>query len=235
MRVAQILYAGLGGHGSVAFPLLDADKEGQWQPLLGFLGIEPLSVAYSENCKERGIPFSYFAAMPGKPWKTWPRIAQWLKASRPDAIVLHSGTALVPCLWHARRQGIPLVVVEHQANALKKRSDWIFSHLAMTLADGVVVLTPDYQQELKFRLGMFYRSGRVHVIPNGINTNRFISICSPVKRARTVRLGMASRFTKTKRHDVLMKMMVKLHRREPEIDWHLSLAGDGERWADFRH
>jgi hypothetical protein len=33
MKVAQIIYSGLGGHGSVAFSLIAADELAQWRPL----------------------------------------------------------------------------------------------------------------------------------------------------------------------------------------------------------
>lgn len=231
MKVAQVLYAGSGGHGSVVFSLLNADKNNEWQSVLGFLGIEPLLPAYAEACKRRSLPFKYFSATAGKPWKTWPEITRWLRDCRPNAIVLHSVTALLPCLWNARWRGVPLVVVEHQANALKRLGEWVFSFLAMLLADKVVLLTPAYEQELKVRLGWFYRPNKVRVIPNGIDTEQYSAQSRPVNAGRLVRLGMAARFTLTKRQDVLVEMMAELRQRAPDINWQLSLAGDGENWA----
>ena len=229
MKVAQFLYSGLGGHGSVAFSLLDADKNHAWQPLLGFLGIEPLLPAYDDACKVRGIQFEYFAATAGQPWKTWPSIARWLKTCSPDVIILHGMSAFPPSYLHARRVGVPLVIVEHQANALKRRSEWFLSCLAMLLADQVVVLTPGYKVELKRSLGVAFQSRKVRVLPNGIDTIRFAPYANPrPSRAQTVRLGMAARFTGNKRHDVLVIMMTVLLRCQPKIDWQLSLAGDGE-------
>ena len=225
--MAQILYSGMGGHGSVAFSLIDADSNANWQPLMGFFGIEPLSPAYAEKCRRRGIPFEYFPALPGKSWRAWPQIFRWLAAARPDEIILHSVTALLPCLLFARKGKTRVVVVEHQPNALKSPSEWVFSRAAMLLADRVIVLTHDYDQEMRKRLGLFYRAKKVQIIPNGIDTSRFGSINHSPNQSGSIRLGMAARFTGTKRQDVLVEMFEELRRREPQIDWRLSLAGDG--------
>jgi glycosyltransferase involved in cell wall biosynthesis len=232
-KVVQIIYSGMGGHGSVAFSLIDADSNGEWNPIMGFFGIEPLSPAYAAICRSRGISYEYFGAHSGKSWRAWPRIFCWLTDTRPEAIVLHSVTALLPCKLYAYLRKAPLIVVEHQANALKRPSEWMFSRLAMLLADRVVVLTPAYNQELKDRLGLFYRAGKVCIIPNGIDLSRFSPHVHSVNRGGSVRLGMAARFTSIKRQDVLIDMMVELRSREPGIEWHLSLAGDGEGWESI--
>jgi len=231
-KVVQIIYSGMGGHGSVAFSLINADLNAQWDPLMGFFGIEPLSPAYAEICQSRGISYEYFGANSGKSWRAWPRIFRWLTDARPEAIVLHSVTALLPCKVYAYVRKAPLIVVEHQANALKRPSEWMFSRLAMLLADRVVVLTPAYNQELKDGLGLFYQAGKVCIIPNGIDLLRFRPRVHSENRGRTVRLGMAARFTGIKRQDVLIDMMAELRRREPGIEWRLSLAGDGEVWEN---
>jgi len=229
--VAQILYSGLGGHGSVAFSLINADTNSQWQPLVGFLGIEPLLPAYADRCEEKGIPYEYFPAIPGKPWRSWPCILQWLNQTQPNAVILHSVTALLPCWWYARTHKAALIVVEHQPNALKKPSEWVVSRLAMWLADAVVVLTPAYRQELQDKLGIFYRHSKIKIIPNGVDLSRYTPVIDSTRHFNTtVRLGMAARFTETKRQDALIRMMVQLRRQQPTIDWHLSLAGNGETW-----
>jgi glycosyltransferase involved in cell wall biosynthesis len=228
LRVAQFLYSGLGGHGSVVFSLLNADIHKQWHPLLGFVGIEPVSAPYINTCVANGVAYKYFEATVGKPWRTWLSIVQWLNSCRPDTILIHSVSLLLPCLLHSYLRGIPLVAIEHQANALKHRREWVFSYLAMLLADKVVLLTPSYKQELKERLGWWFRESKVQVIPNGIDTVRFKPQSRLVNRGElSIRMGMASRFIPGKRQDVLVAMMTELRQREPSIDWQLSLAGDG--------
>lgn len=229
LKVAQIMYSGLGGHGSVAFSLIDADREGDWRPIMGFFGVEPLNPSYLRKCESLDIPYASFLTSRGRSWAAWHEIFRWLWASRPEAVILHSTTALLPCVVYACLVGARLVVVEHQPNALKSRSEWVFSRLSMALGDCVVVLTPAYDRELKEKLGAWHRAGKVRLIPNGVDTSRYAPAAHAKRDARsTVRLGMAARFTRMKRQDALVDALAELRRREPGVNWLLSLAGDGE-------
>ncbi len=231
MKVAQILYSGLGGHGSVAFSLSGADRDKQWQLMMGFFGIEPLSVAYAETCRRQDIPYRYFRVVSGRQWRSWPKVLRWLEENRPETVILHSITALLPCWWYARRNGGRLVAVEHTPNLVKTRNEWVFSVLAMWLADRVVMLTPVYRAEMREALGWWYRDAKVRLIPNGIDTRRFAPVNAPDPETKgKVRLGMAARFVANKRQDSLVAMMDQLRRRRPDIAWELNLAGDGETW-----
>lgn len=232
MHVTQILYSGLGGHGGVAFALTAGDSHGQWRPSMGFLGIEPLLPDYAALCKAEGFPFRYFPATPRKPWRSWGPLYDWLAESRPDAILLHSVSAVIPCAIHARRRGIPLVVVEHQQNALKTRGEWLASGAAMLLADRVVVLTQDYADALKAGLGKLFLEKKVTVIGNGVDTHLFTP--GDHRSEGTARLGMAARFSASKRFDHLIDMMLVLGRKAPHVRWQLSLAGSGDRHEEVR-
>lgn len=233
MKLIQILFSGLGGHGSVAFSLIEADRELRLQHILGFLGTAPLLEDYVAKCEAHSFPYRYIRASARKPWVAWPAVARWLDATRPDAILLHSTSAILPCRWHAWRRRIPLVAIEHTPNAVKTRSEWIASGLTMLLADRVVLLTSQYQAELSDALGPLYRPDKVCIIPNGIDTDIFHPPQQP-RAMREVWLGMAARFSHAKRQEVLVQMMMSLRRLYPEVVWRLSLAGDGERLAPVR-
>lgn len=235
MKVAQILYSGLGGHGSVSFSLIDADKEGKWQPLMGFLGVEALSDTYAKQCKEKSIDYDYISAMQGKPWKSWMTVFSWLKRREPNAIILHSTSALLPCWFYARYRNVPLLVVEHTPNNIKRKGEWMASRLTMQLADSVVLLTPLYREELRKKLGWFYSDKKVHIIPNGIDTDRFIPAeRASRKQSKTVWLGMAARFSDKKRQDALIDMLVLLRKQSTSVDYRLTLAGNGNTWESLR-
>ncbi|MDP2258253.1 MAG: glycosyltransferase family 4 protein [Caulobacter sp.] len=232
MKVLQILYSGLGGHGSVAFSLQAAASAGDhraWRDAMIFLGIEPLLPEYEALCERRGIPHHYVRARAGAPWRSWPGLLAALRETAPDAIILHSVKTILPCWLYARARGIPLIAVEHQANALKTRSEWLASRLLMRLADAVVVLTPDYRDTLRARLGDAWREERVQVIANGIDTDAFAPADTPDGVGLgdgPVTIGMASRLAGNKRHEVLVEAMARL--RDGGGDWRLTLAGDGE-------
>lgn len=233
MRVLQILYSGLGGHGSVAFSLsAAASQEGDWASSLVFLGIEPLLPEYSTQCEARGIAFEYVATRRGRPWRSWWQLYRVIEALRPDAIVLHSVKAILPCRLYASRCGIPLVAVEHQPNDLKQPAEWWVSRLLMRLADAVVVLTPDYRDELARRLGAAFQAEKLHLIPNGIDTQMFAPPqTGPRTIGKPIRVGMAARFSSRKRQELLIEAIEILQQRDGPGSWQLSLAGDGETRA----
>lgn len=233
-RLAQLFYSGLGGHGDVAFGIAEADAGGAFDHVMGFLGIEPLLPAYAERCDRLGIDRTYVRAIAGQPWLGWGKIYAWLKRTRPDFLLLHSPPALLPCLAYARRCRVPLVMVEHQPNVLKRKSEWAATRLGMALADRVVLLTPQYEEEMRARLGRRFRSAKVRVIANGVNTRQFQPAGTRGVGGGGMVVGMAARFTKAKRFDLAIDTLGELIRRRPEIGWRLTLAGDGEEWEPVR-
>lgn len=225
MKLAQILYSGLGGHGSVAFSLAGAAPD-NWRQEMVFFGIEPLLPEYHSTCAARSWGQSYVAVRQGRPWASWRELYRQLSRICPEAIVLHSVKAVLPCWIYAKRNGIPLIAVEHQPNALKKRSEWFVSHMLMRLSDAVVLLTPTYRDELQAALGNAWRDSKVHLIPNGIDINRFEPKDTPALQS-PIRVGMAARFSSHKRQDLIVGAMEILDREQPG-KWRLSLAGDGD-------
>ncbi len=231
MNVLQILYSGLGGHGSVAFALAAAASaagDRGWRTGMVFLGIEPLLPEYEALCAQRTIPRHYIRATAGKPWRSWTGLFAALKAAAPDAIVLHSVKAILPCWLYARGRGLPVVAVEHQTNSLKTRSEWVASALLMLLADTVVVLTPDYRDALKRGLGPFWREDKVALIPNGIDIEAFAPGARRPLDGRPCVVGMAARFSAGKRQDRLVEAAARLRDADGADHWRLTLAGDGE-------
>lgn len=234
MKIAQILYSGLGGHSSVAFSL-SAAAGMHWRSSMIFAGIEPLLPEYARICDERGIRRAHIQMREGRAWAAWPSVHAALTRAAPQVIVLHSVKLILPCWLYAYRHGIPVIAVEHQPNSLKSRSEWWVSHLLMRLADRIVVLTPDYRVALERHLGSMFRSEKVHVIANGIDTTVF----SPAERypvhGQPIRIGMAARFSNTKRQDLLIDALpLLLQDDEPDNRWRLSLAGEGESLEPMR-
>lgn len=173
--------------------------------------------------------------MPGRPYSAWRRLARWLDRQRPDVVLLHSINSILPCRWYAWRRRALLVAVEHTPNAVKSRTEWIASRLSMLLADKVVVLTPEYHRELAEAHGCLFRKHKVVVIPNGIDATVFHPAAGLAEEPAVMRLGMAARFSFSKRQDILVGMMSILKRERPNIKWHLSLAGDGDRFEEVKN
>lgn len=226
MKVAQILYSGLGGHGSVVFSLTGAAC-GRWSHCLGFLGIEPIVPDYHKRCHENRIPYRYFAARAGQPWRRWGALYRWLLSERPNAIINHSTTAIPVCASYSRLYKIPFVHVEHTPIATKSRQEWLGSGVAMALADHVVLLTPQYSELSAKRLGRWMRPEKVTVIPNGLDTGRWRSRPAIKLAGGTVRIGMAARFSRGKDFGLLIRTVAALRAQQPASGWRLTLAGDG--------
>lgn len=227
MKITQILYSGLGGHGSVAFSLACAAGS-RWRNTLIFAGIEPLLPEYARLCDTRGIRRAHIQMRERRAWAAWPSVYAELRRAAPQAIVLHSVKLILPCWLYAHRHGIPLIAVEHQPNTLKSRSEWWVSRLLMRLADRIVLLTPDYRAALERHLGNAFRAEKVRVIPNGIDTNAFTPVARRAEHGQSCHIGMAARFSNTKRQDLLIDALALLLQGDESPRWHLSLAGDGE-------
>ncbi len=233
LKVVQILYSGLGGHGSVAFSIFEGIKSSTYIFIFGFLGIEPLLDAYKNKCKKSGIKHKYFKAIAGYPFYTWPKIIIWLYKEHPDIIILHSVSAIIPVLAYTKITKTPLIFVEHQANSLKKPSAWRISKLGMKFSDKIVYLTETYKNEMKIALSKSFKPEKVHVIPNGIDTQLFIPSKNLILKNKKINIGMAARFTSMRRQDILIECIKKLKKDYSDLDWHLSLAGDGQTFNDI--
>lgn len=226
MKIVQILYSGLGGHGSVAFSLV-AESKGVWKNSMIFFGIEPLLEEYRCRCLADGIEHFYVGAREGRTWLSWRKLYNALKREKPDVILLHSVKTVLPCWLYAIRYGAKLIAVEHQPNDLKKSYEWLVSILLMFLARNVVFLTSEYRNEIKTKLGFLWREKKVKVIPNGIDTNLFSPDESAAQESE-FRIGMAARFADLKRQDLLIEAIAILRNENAPLYWKLSLAGDGD-------
>lgn len=228
MVVAQVTYTGFGGLGSVVFSLISADQVHDHQWHIGFIGDLPLDASYPIRCKQHDADYAAFRSTSGKPYWAWLALTRWLSQVRPDAVICHSINTILACCWHAWRHGARLVAVEHTSNQVKTRSEWIASRLSMLLADRVVVLTEEYRDELRQAHGWLFRQGKVVVIPNGIDTADFHPPVVPRSVGGSmVRLGMAGRFSFSKRQDMLVAVMERLAAWLPGLTVELTFAGDG--------
>jgi glycosyltransferase involved in cell wall biosynthesis len=215
----------------VAFSLVAADvgREHEWR--IGFIGDLPIDPSYPRRCAEYGVAWEAFRSTPGRPYWAWAALARWLARMEPDAILLHSINSVLPARLVAWWRRIPLVAVEHTPNAVKSHSEWAASRLAMLLADRVVLLTPEYRDELARAHGRLFRPAKVVIVSNGMDTERFRPGAAPASGAMAIRLGMAARFSFSKRQDLLVAVLRRLVDRRPDIEWRLCFAGDGDRLA----
>jgi glycosyltransferase involved in cell wall biosynthesis len=222
----QVLYGGLGGHGSVAFSLIQGDRHRRLEHSLLFFGIEEVRPEYAEQCQELGIPYKSIVKQPGLDPDSWRRVWHELRRINPDFLVLHSMSLVPVTLAYERLSASRILYVDHQSNALKARRDWVMTMMASLLGRRLVLLTDVFSDELRSKLGPLLRKEKVFVINNGIDVDRY----SPGGRLRggaEVTISMQSRFNDTKDHVTLVRAFAELVKLRPDYRLKLVLAGDG--------
>jgi len=235
MKITQITYTGFGGLGSVVFSLIGADQAREHEWSIGFIGDQPIDQSYPPRCRQQGVTYAAFQSTPGRPFKAWQMLARWLDEDKPDAIICHSINSILACRWYAWKHRIPLLAVEHTPNQVKTRNEWLASRMSMLVADRVVLLTEKYHEELRSAHGWLFRPAKIAVIPNGIDTREFFPAAHRLPpQGRLIRLGMAARFSFSKRQDLLVQTLALLVELRPDIHFELVLAGDGSELARVR-
>lgn len=232
-KVVQILYGGLGGHASVAFSLIEGDRQKEFEHRLLFFGIEELTAEYRERCDKNGITFQSIVKKGKLPLNDWRKVYKCLSDWQPDVIVLHSTTLIFPMVLFHKLKKCRLIFVEHTPNHIKSRNEWLASRWGMRFADKVVFLTDVYRVEMVKALGAKYRKEKVTVIPNGID----VALFSPDEtgEAQAQRdIGMIGRFSITKNQEELIDCFHQLVSNGQLADWKLHLAGDGTSLAPLK-
>lgn len=235
MKIAQITYSGFGGLGSVVFSLIFADEGNNNDWIIGFLGNQKLDQDYNKLCNELDLSYASFLSKPKNPFTAWVKLYKWLISEKPDAIICHTLNPIIVCRIYAWIFNVPLIGVEHTSNFVKPRNEKITSFLSMIFADRIVVLTKQYFKELRNMHKIFFRSKKVVVIHNGIDLNLFKPSEEKKIQKEEFIIGMAARFTKTKKQDFLINVLEFIHKTDPSINLKLSLAGNGSEFTRVKN
>jgi len=228
LKVLQILYSGLGGHGSVVFSLLEAGVSNvDLKNHIVFYGIENVKNEYKDKCHKLNVPFDSVVKKEGLDMGSYKKVFNILKKEKPDVILLHSVNLIVivylACLFRKTR----IISIEHQANQLKNRKDWIYTYLCMFLAHKVVYLTSSYQEQIKTHLRWLFKSQKSIVIPNGIDIDYF----SPrPKMNGECFCGMLSRLNSLRDHVTLIEAISLLKSKNVK----LLIGGDGPTLGELK-
>lgn len=229
MKIFQISYPGFGGLGSVVFSLISADITSSNSWGIAFIGDQPLDTSYKNRCKDFKLTFITIKSKPGKPYVAWLKLAKWLFKEKPNVIFCHSINSIIPCRLYSWLCNAKLVAVEHTSNQVKTSNEWIASKVSSLIADKIIILTKEYKSELKKESRFFYREHKLHIVPNGIDTELFKKkIRQKNKKSTHVNIGMAARFSFSKRQDLLVKVLEEIISMRTNISIKLYFAGDGD-------
>jgi glycosyltransferase involved in cell wall biosynthesis len=141
--------------------------------------------------------------------------------------------ALMYCLQKLpgiyQKKKYKIIVRETQANHLKTTLQWLTLSVAMQMANKIVCLTTEFNEQIKEKIKWLYRKKKVIVIPNGID----LSIYHPSEKKSDVSvliIGMQSRIINIKDHSTLLKAFaaVKKFTTNTGKKLILKIAGEGE-------
>ena len=225
-KITQVLYSGKGGHGSVVQSLIEGDTEKQFQQQFIYFGIETLDSDYKAFCETNQIPFENILKQKGKHFSSWKLYLKILKRQNPDFIFLHSMTLILPTIWYCWFHKTKCIAVEHQSNQAKRKSEWIWSFLAVIFCSRIVYLTENYQTEVKRNIGILRYYEKAMVIANGIDTEYFKPAIETEKKS-AFKIGMASRINSLRDHQTLIQAFEKLNHETLNLELHIAGAGEG--------
>lgn len=224
----QVLYSGLGGHGSVVTSLIGADKNKKWEHSLLFYGVEELLPAYKDFCSENNTPFSFVRKNKGIFKTGWPAIRSIFKQYDPDTIILHSPTLVFPAWLYCFPRKKKLFIVEHSPHSTKGIPEKFASFFAILLARKVICLSPEYRQQLQQQFRVLPVMKKTVVIQNGIDLEKF----HPFDKSSSgeMHVGMIGRFSSQKNQAMIVDAAIKWFSfGQLDKTIHFHFAGDGEK------
>ena len=222
-RLCQVLYSGLGGHGSVVFSLIAADVNHEFEHSLLFYGIEPTREAYLTAAEQHQVSTATILKNRGLDLKSWRKVYRELHSRQPAVILLHSTNLILPVARYCRKSGAKLIVVEHTPNAVKRRIEHQFSRWSGRDAAKIVLLSDAYKQEYIAQYGNHYES-KMKVINNGIDVNVYHPVLKPENDDRII-ISMIGRFSTQKDQLMLIRAIQLLNNSLVT----LLLAGSGDQ------
>jgi len=234
MVIVNIIYSGLGGHASVAFTLVEADKEKKYQYKFIFFGIEDMPGSYINKCKDLGIEFYFIKKKPGIAVGSQRAVLSILRRIKPDVVLLHSVSLIFLLYYFKLTSRIVLIPVEHQANHLKIKREWIWTFFIMISSKRVVYLTDLYSQQIKKKLGFLYNEKKVSVINNGINMAFFMPLPNNNIGTDRLKMGMFARLSHIKDHVTLIRAFGQVCKQKNNATLELHIAGEGEKKAELQ-
>ncbi|HUH73411.1 MAG TPA: glycosyltransferase [Chitinophagales bacterium] len=232
-KITQVLYSGLGGHGSVAFSIMEGDIHRKCQHQFVFFGVEPVKEEYIEKCEQEKAHFDAVIINDMPKHKALYHAFKSIKNQKPDTVILHSIT-LFPIVPLLRLLGIKVISVDHTPNTTKSKTEWLAIKMLKRFSNTQVFLTKEQYQDTQERLGDgFFKKGNAVIINNGIDTNKFKPSQS-YQLSSPIRLMMLARFSKTKDFQSIIRA-VNILKNTSLPEFHVYFAGDGETFEECKN
>ena len=159
------------------------------------------------------------------------RLAWLLRRRRIDVLHTHGWATLIEGLAAARLAGVRTVIHGEHGNIDDRPRQLFAQRWGWRKVDRVLSVSSALADRLASVVG--FPRERIHVIPNGVDTDRFRPSDTSKSELRRqlglpsggLLIGMVARFVPFKDHAGVFGTLAKL--REAQIEVHLALAGDG--------
>lgn len=217
-KIIHILYSGLGGTTDYVFNFIKADVNFEYEHVILFYGIEKVPQKQLDLANKLVGRTHFIHKQKGYDRSSASNVLDFIKNESPQFIILNVNSLILTCSKY--NQG-KLIFVEHQANHLKTKKEWVWSVLAQNKAYKVVSLTDAYYSDLKSKLKFLFVSRKNIVIKTGIVLADFMA--DKVRNSRVIKIGMISRINGFRDHQTLISAFNQINLENVE----LHLAGDG--------
>lgn len=217
-KIIHILYSGLGGTTDYVFNMIKADKEREYEHLILFYGIELVPEKQAGLAKKIADKVKFIHKDVGFDRNSGKTVFEFIKIESPNTVILHVNSLILTC---SKYKLANLIFVEHQANHLKTKKEWLWSIVAQQKANNIITLTDDYNSDLKSKLKILFRKGKNKVIKTGIVLEDYRVF--EKKKSPVIKIGMVSRVNEFRDHNTLINAFCQLSLNKLE----LHIVGDG--------
>ncbi|MEX0643062.1 MAG: glycosyltransferase [Pirellulales bacterium] len=164
--------------------------------------------------------------------RVWPRITNLLRDRQIDAVVtVGAGDKMFWGRLAARRVGVPVILSALHSTGWPDGIGRL-NRMLTPITDGFIAVAPSHGRFLIEKENL--PAGKVFVIPNGVDTDRFAPVPNVAAVRRQLGIGPAdpvvtivAALRPEKNHELFLEMAARIHRESPAA--HFLVIGDGPR------
>ncbi len=162
------------------------------------------------------------------------RLKKTLKIINPDVLILNMPSDLKSVGVAASRAGIKNIIYR-RGSAIPVRDTKLNRYLFKNVVSGILANSEETKKCILQRNPDLFDADRIRVIYNGIDIDEFNKQPSQTlieRKDEKIILGNAARLSHQKGHEMLFDIAAIL--KEKNIDFHLYLAGEGEKEVQLK-